>query len=174
MDTANVQQFSLNLKMNSFYSYNEKVQQKTDENTKLDAKTLQMTYVMEFQLEISVKSQNNVKEQADVFTLADIGYTGKPIGDLTQDEAKELVSEDGFFGIEQTSQRIADFVINGAGDDPELLKAGLEGIMRGFKEAEEMWGDKLPQISYDTIKRADELIKEHMQELGIPVLDMSV
>ena len=47
--------------------------------------------------------------------LSGIGYEGKPIAELSQEEAAELVSEDGLFGIKQTSERIANFVINGAG-----------------------------------------------------------
>ncbi|MDD3443717.1 MAG: hypothetical protein PHW89_10730, partial [Sulfurimonas denitrificans] len=49
--------------------------------------------------------------------LKDIGYNGKPIASLSKDEASELVSKDGFFGVDQTSKRISDFVINGAGGD---------------------------------------------------------
>ena len=135
------------------------------------------------QINISFKSDNtkdtnsddtfekNYKEFQDF--LKDIGYDGKSIADLSQDEAKELVSNDGFFGIDKTSQRIADFVINGAGDDEKLLKAGLDGVMQGFNEAEKIWGSKLPDISYKTIDKAQELITQHMNELGINVLDTS-
>ena len=105
--------------------------------------------------------------------LQDIGYNGKNIADLSQDEAKELVSEDGFFGIKQTSQRIADFVIKGANGNEDLLKAGLEGIQQGFEEAEKIWGDTLPDISYKTIDRAKEMIRQEMAQLGYSVLDTS-
>ncbi len=47
------------------------------------------------------------KETEGGMSLKNIGYTGKPILDLTQDEAKELVGENGFFGITQTSDRVA-------------------------------------------------------------------
>ena len=49
--------------------------------------------------------------------LSSIGYDGKPIAELTQDEAAELVSDDGFFGIDKTAERIANFVIQGSGGD---------------------------------------------------------
>ena len=39
------------------------------------------------------------KETQNGMSLKNIGYEGKPITELTQDEAKELVSEDGFFGM---------------------------------------------------------------------------
>lgn len=122
--------------------------------------------------------QNNDKfqENYEEFQkfLDDIGYDGKNIADLSQEEAKELVSEDGFFGINQTSQRIADFVIKGANGDEDLLRAGLEGIQQGFDEAEEIWGGKLPDISYKTIEKSKEIITNYMAEQGYNVLDTSV
>ena len=84
---------------------------------KLSAKEISNTYLMEYQLKISNESKENFGGQVKAFRLSDIGYNGKPIAELSQDEAAELVSEDGFFGIAKTSERIANFVINGAGDD---------------------------------------------------------
>lgn len=68
---------------------------------------------MEYQLKISSESKENFGEQVKAFRLSDIGYNGKPIAELTQDEAAELVSEDGFFGIAKNGGSIANFVING-------------------------------------------------------------
>jgi hypothetical protein len=140
---------------------------------KLDAKSITNSYLAQYQLQVEEKSKETFSFQADTFTLADIGYNGKPIAELTQMEAKELVSEDGFFGIEQTSQRIADFVLNGAGDDVEKLRAGREGILRGFKEAEEIWGETLPDISYQTINKAVSQIDEKLASLGANVLEVN-
>ncbi|MFA5233219.1 MAG: hypothetical protein WC390_02385 [Sulfurimonas sp.] len=106
--------------------------------------------------------------------LKDIDYEGKPIAELSQEEATELVSEDGFFGVSQTSQRIADFVINGAAGDEKMLRAGREGMLKGFKEAEEMWGGKLPDISQETMSKAVELVDKAMYDLGFSVLDTEV
>jgi len=179
---------SLSMKMAKFQSYqkqaqeseqSEKVQEESNKNknTAFDANKaaneIMEGYYKEYSLEISIQTKDNVNEQAETFNLADIGYNGKPIADLTQDEAKELVSEDGFFGIKKTSQRIADFVLNGAGDDVDKLKAGREGILRGFKEAEKLWGGKLPDISYDTIDKAVEMIDKKLAELGESVIDTS-
>ena len=103
--------------------------------------------------------------------LKDIGYDGKPIAELSQDEAAELVSEDGIFGISQTSQRIADFVIKGANGDEDLLRAGRKGMLQGFKEAEDMWGGKLPDISQKTMQKATELVDKAMADLGFSIID---
>jgi len=104
--------------------------------------------------------------------LQDIGYDGKPIAELSQSEAAELVSEDGFFGVSQTSERIANFVIAGSGGDEELLREGRKGILQGFQEAEKMWGGKLPDISYETIDKAVALIDQALIDGGFSVLDV--
>lgn len=106
--------------------------------------------------------------------LSDIGYDGKPIAKLSQDEASALVSEDGIFGIKQTSERIANFVINGANGDEDMLRAGREGMLQGFKMAEEMWGDKLPEISQKTIEAATQMVDKAMYDLGFSILDKEV
>lgn len=103
--------------------------------------------------------------------LKDIGYDGKPIAELSKEEASALVSEDGFFGVKQTSDRIANFVINGAGGDEDRFRAGREGMIQGFKEAEAMWGGKLPEISQQTMAKAIEMVDKAMYDLGFSILD---
>ena len=72
------------------------------------------------------------------------------ISSLTPEEAQVLVAEDGYFGVEQTSERIFQFAVGLAGNDPSLLDEILQGIEDGFTEAEQAWGGKLPDISYQT------------------------
>lgn len=103
--------------------------------------------------------------------LSDVGYEGKPIAELSQDEAAALVAEDGIFGITQTSERIANFVINGAGGDEDRLRAGREGMLQGFKEAEAMWGGELPEISQQTMQAATEMVDKAMHDLGYSILN---
>ncbi|MEA1981979.1 MAG: hypothetical protein U9N39_00395 [Campylobacterota bacterium] len=103
--------------------------------------------------------------------LKDIGYEGKPIAQISQEEAAALVSEDGMFGIKQTSERIANFVINGAGGDEDRLRAGREGMLQGFKMAEDMWGGELPEISQKTMQAAIEMVDKEMYEQGYSILN---
>lgn len=72
------------------------------------------------------------------------------ISSLSQEEATKLISEDGYFGVGQTSDRIVDFAIATAGGDPSRLAAIKEGIDKGFSEALEAFGGSLPDISYET------------------------
>ncbi|MDF1879719.1 hypothetical protein JHD50_00120 [Sulfurimonas sp. MAG313] len=103
--------------------------------------------------------------------LSDIGYEGEPIASLSQEEATQLVSEDGFFGVKQTSERIANFVIQGSGGDEELLREGRKGILQGFDQAEAQWGGKLPDIAYETISKAVEMIDKALIEGGFSILN---
>ena len=106
--------------------------------------------------------------------LSGIGYEGGPIAELSQEEAAELVSEDGFFGVTQTSERIANFVINGAGGDEDRMRAGREGMLLGFQQAQEMWGGELPEISQQTMQAAIEMVDKAMQEAGYSILNQEV
>ncbi len=134
--------------------------------------------ILLFAMDSSDQIKNNTSAQKDIlsflsgehisdeFNLANTGYDGKPITELSKDEANELIGEDGFFGIEQTSQRVADFVFSFSGDDLEKLQKGREGIVLGFEQAEKMWGGELPQISYDTQAKTLELIDTKIAELS--------
>lgn len=124
----------------------------------------------------SFKEADDFAAEYESFTsfLKEIGYNGKPIAELSQEEASELVSDDGFFGIEQTAKRISDFVINGAAGDEGRFRAGREGMIQGFKEAEEMWGGELPEISQKTMQKAIEAVDKAMYDLGFSILDKEV
>lgn len=160
---------------------------------RVDAKSLMTSYVVEFQMSISITTNTNLSAQDAIFgqsgsalenadklnailnglDLSEIGYDGKPLQDLTKEEAEALISDDGFFGVPQTSDRIADFVLMGAGDDIEKLKAGREGVLAGYKQAENTWGDTLPEISQKTLERALEKIDKKLASLGVNVLEQN-
>lgn len=115
--------------------------------------------------------QNNIfnsslgKAVENNFSLSDLGYNGKPIDELSTGEAKALIDDEGFFGIEQTSNRVADFVFNFAGYDIELLEKGKEGIIQGFDEAKKLWGGDLPEISHATQENTLALIDARIADL---------
>lgn len=92
---------------------------------------------------------NLLKEQG-VNTKIAIGETDIDLAALTPGEAQELIGDDGYFGVEQTSGRIFQFAVGIAGGDPARIDAIKEGIEQGFAEAKEAFGDWLPDISYDT------------------------
>ena len=170
---------SLSMKQAQFQSY--------QKNEKDGTQSVMNVSYTEFELTIKGNFEVNTLAQLDILDLAkqmeklrsnvsdsdlqSIEYEGKSIDKLTQDEAKELVSENGFFGISQTSQRVASFVLMGAGDDIERLRAGREGILHGFSEAQRIWGGELPDISHETLERTLKMIDEKIKDMGYNILD---
>ncbi len=147
--------------------------------SKIDAKLLTQEYAMQFMMGATSNSQNNLSAQSALskgdtnavrallnsIDAESIGYKGKPLGSLTAEEAKAMVSGDGYFSKDKTAERIADFVIMGAGDNLNKLQRGREGIERGLKEATKVWGGDLPDISQETVKLALEKVDKRIEEL---------
>ena len=102
-------------------------------------------------------------DQAGVSKLSEL-FTPENLKNVTQadiDKAKEDVSEDGYWGIKQTSQRLFDFASALAGDDPDKMKEMQAAMEKGFKEATGAWGDELPDISKDTLAAANKMFDEY-------------
>lgn len=82
------------------------------------------------------------------------------ISQITPEEAQALISDDGYWGVEKTSDRIVAFATGIAGNDPARLGEIKEEINRGFKMAMEAFGGYLPEISHKTydavMKKLDE------------------
>lgn len=71
-------------------------------------------------------------------------------------KAKQDISENGYYGVKQTSDRILSFAKAVAGDNPKKLEEMRKAVEKGFKHAERMWGGKLPEISQQTYDRVME------------------
>ncbi len=107
--------------------------------------------------------QNLVSEmfskQGKAFSTADEMWKKLASGDFTVDaktaqEAKDAISDDGYWGVNQTSQRIFDFAVSLSGGDSEKMDKMLEAFKKGFSQATKTWGRDLPDISsktYDSV-----------------------
>ncbi|MBQ9436847.1 MAG: hypothetical protein IJU50_00785 [Lachnospiraceae bacterium] len=84
----------------------------------------------------------------------------------TKKQAQEDISEDGYYGIKQTSQRLFDFAKSLAGDDVEKMKKMQSAIEKGYKQAEKTWGGELPQISKDTLDATNKLFDEYYKSVN--------
>ncbi|WP_122862721.1 hydrogenase-4 component G [Campylobacter showae] len=178
---------------------NENIKRMQEAYANIDVKQLTNSYLSHFQARADSNSSSNFLSQVSAFNgsakfndifgaqnksinslndilsgvdFKSIGYEGKPITQLSQSEASDLVSENGFFGIANTADRISNFIISAAGDDLQKLEAGKEGMLRGFKEAEKIWGGKLPEISQKTIEKATQAVDKRIAELGGNVLSV--
>ena len=82
-------------------------------------------------------------------------YAGSFLVDkATQDKAKELISEDGYFGVKKTTERIMDFAkaLAGSGADEKTIEKLRGGAKAGFDYVANLFGgfDKLPDVTKDT------------------------
>jgi len=90
--------------------------------------------------------------------LASGDYT---VDAATKEQAQKDISEDGYWGVKQTSQRLFDFASALAGDDVDKMKEMQKAMEKGFKLATGAWGRELPGICQDTFDAANKLFDEY-------------
>ena len=93
-------------------------------------------------------------------------YRKLEVDEETRAQAQEDISEDGYWGVEQTSDRIVSFAKALAGDNLELAQQMLEAVKEGFKQASEEWGEDLPEISNKTMDATFKKLDEWIKSLG--------
>ena len=79
----------------------------------------------------------------------------------TKAQARKEISEDGYWGVKKTSQRLFDFASALAGDDVDKMKEMQKAMEKGFKMATKAWGRELPSISKDTMDAANKLFEDY-------------
>ncbi|SDB23513.1 hypothetical protein SAMN02910298_01155 [Pseudobutyrivibrio sp. YE44] len=101
--------------------------------------------------------QKTIAGQGSTFAIASQDDMWKFLaeGKFTADpdtiaKAKEDISEDGYWGVEKTSDRILEFAKALSGDDPEKADELLAAFKKGYEQATGTWGKKLPEISSQT------------------------
>jgi len=72
------------------------------------------------------------------------------IDDETRQNAIDAISEDGYYGVKQTSSRMIEFAKIISGNNPSKLETIKEAITAGFEAAKENFGGELPDISQKT------------------------
>jgi len=93
--------------------------------------------------------QQLLNRQADTATMVD-GQMMITIDEETRARAQREIAEDGYFGVEQTSERILAFARAFAGDDIGRMEIMRDAFLAGFEAAERAWGGELPEISQQT------------------------
>lgn len=76
-------------------------------------------------------------------------------------QAQKDISEDGYYGVKQTSQRLFDFAQALAGDDVSKMKEMQKAMEKGFKQATKTWGRELPAICKETMNAANKLFEDY-------------
>ena len=91
-------------------------------------------------------------------TLSDLDST---VDAATKAQAQKDISEDGYYGIKQTSERLFDFASALAGDDVEKMKKMQTAMQKGFKQATGAWGKDLPDICQKTLDAANQKFEDY-------------
>ena len=102
----------------------------------------------------------------DIWSFLAQGKLGT-VSEAARAQAQEDISEDGYWGVKQTSDRILDFAQALVGDDPDKLEEMRGAFEKGFKEATKAWGKDLPDISnrtYDAVMKGFDRLTGKNQE----------
>ncbi len=104
-----------------------------------------------------------VKNSDDIWSmLASGNYT---VDQATADKAKSLISEDGYWGVDQTSDRIVEMAKALSGGDEEGMNKMLAAFEKGYKQAAKSWGRELPDISKQTYDAVQQKFKDYQNSL---------
>ena len=79
-------------------------------------------------------------------------------------QAQKDIAEDGYWGVEQTSERLFSFAKAISNGDTSKAETLIKAMEKGFKLATKSWGDKLPSICQKTLESATEKIRNWAKE----------
>lgn len=110
--------------------------------------------------------QQMMTKQATTYTNANDMWKFLAKGDFTVDaqtklQAQKDIAEDGYYGVQQTADRLFDFASALAGDDVDKMKKMQTAMQKGFDQATKAWGQKLPDISQKTMDAANKKFEEY-------------
>lgn len=114
-----------------------------------------------------MQGQGNALAQTDDVWkfLASGDYT---VTEAARLQAQEDISENGYWGVEQTSQRILDFAKALSGGDVSKADLLLDAFKKGYEEATGAWGKELPEISKKTYEAVEEKFAAWKEEANKP------
>lgn len=81
------------------------------------------------------------------------------VDEQTRIQAQKDISDDGYWGVEQTSDRLVSMAKALSGGDSSKADAMISAIEKGFDEATKAWGDELPDICQKTIDAAKQKLQ---------------
>ena len=82
----------------------------------------------------------------------------------TQASAQEAISEDGYFGVNKTAERILDFAKALSGGDRSKIDTLRNAFKEGFEQAKKAFGGELPDISQQTYDKVMKGFDDWSQE----------
>ncbi len=156
----------------------ETTQTSTKKNAKVDSETIaklkadadQRLSQLKGIVEQLITKQGKTSETVSIWSQFRQGVLDGTItvDEATAKQAQEDISEDGYWGVKQTSERILDFAKALTGGDSSKVEDIRTAIEKGFSEAAKLWGDELPEISQKThdavMKGLDEWAKQSTEQ----------
>jgi hypothetical protein len=98
------------------------------------------------------KQGQTYNDATDIYKLLREGKL--EIDPETKAQAQKDIAEDGYWGIEQTSDRIVSFAKALTGGNNSKADEMIDAVKKGFEQATKAWGDELPDISKKTLEAA--------------------
>jgi len=74
----------------------------------------------------------------------------------TQASAQDAISENGYWGVDKTAERIVDFAKAVSGGDKSKLETLKSAFIDGYNQAKKSFGGELPEISQKTYDKVME------------------
>lgn len=122
-----------------------------------EAQTAQLRSLVE---QLMLKQSTSYANANDIWSfLREGNFTVDP---ATKAQAQADIAEDGYWGVNQTSDRIIDFANALTGGDPSKIEDMREAFKKGYEQAQETWGGELPEIS----KRTYEAVMEKFDKMA--------
>jgi len=150
-ETAEITSFSGKIEFEDF----EKIKEKS--NNDIEAFKKFIDKIFSYQGNRAIKSKK---------TVTSIKINIKP-GDVEETENNED-EINGYWGAEETSQRILDFARKISGDNPEKFDMLINAFKEGFEEAKKCFGGELPEVcneTYDLVIKGFEDMKNNVNEI---------
>lgn len=81
-------------------------------------------------------------------------------------QAQKDIADDGYWGVEQTSERMFSMAKALSGGDPAQADKMIAAIKKGFDQASKAWGGKLPDICQKTVDAATKKLDDWRKSLS--------
>ena len=115
----------------------------------LSSKNQQLQNLVDQLLSKQAKKYTTLK---DLFT--DIKDGKVDVDPATIAQAQKDVADDGYWGVDKTSDRLVDMAKALSGGDSSKADTLIAAIKKGFDQAADAWGGELPEICQNTIDAA--------------------
>ena len=120
-----------------------------------EARTAQMRNLVE---KMMMKQGQTINGSMDYLMALKNGTV--KVDPATRKQAQEDISEDGYWGVKQTSDRLVSFAKALTGGDPSKADEMMKAIEKGFGQASKAWGGDLPDICQKTLEATREKMAE--------------